>query len=56
MTICYISRLTEEYSDEYKGDKYNLIYLLVPMNINYIRRLCGTDEHNYLYSSVPRNR
>jgi hypothetical protein len=53
MTICYICRLTEEYPDEYKGNKYNLIHSSVPTNINYIHRLRGTDEHNYLYSSVP---
>jgi hypothetical protein len=56
MTIRYIRRLTEEYPDEYKGDEYNLIHSSVPMNINYIRRLRGTDEHNYLYSLVPHNR
>jgi hypothetical protein len=33
----------------------NIIYSSVPMNINYIHWLRGTDEDNYLYSSVPRN-
>jgi hypothetical protein len=56
MTIRYIRRLTEEYPDEYKGDEYNLIHSSIPININYIYRLRGTDEHNYLYSSVSRNR
>jgi hypothetical protein len=55
-TIHYMHRLTEEYPDEYKGDEYNLIHSSVPTNINYIHRLCGTDEHNYLYSLVPCNR
>jgi hypothetical protein len=56
MTIRYIRRLTKEYPDEYKDDEYNLIHSSAPMNINYICRLRGTDEHNYLYSLVPRNR
>jgi hypothetical protein len=56
MIIRYIRRLTEEYPDEYNGNEYNLIHSLVPTNINYIRRLRGTDEHNYLYFSVPHNR
>jgi hypothetical protein len=48
--------VNREILDEYKGNKYNLIYSSVPININYIRWLRGTDEHNYLYSSVSRNR
>jgi hypothetical protein len=54
-TIRYIRRLIEEYPDKYKGDEYNLIHSSVPTNINYIRWLHGTDEHNYLYSSVSHN-
>jgi hypothetical protein len=38
MTIRYIHQLIEKYSDEYKGDEYNLIHSSVPMNINYIHR------------------
>jgi hypothetical protein len=66
-TIRYIRWLTKEYPDEYKGDEYNLIYLLVPMNIiTYISRFHVTDERigeltwQYaattwlLYSSVNR--
>jgi hypothetical protein len=48
--------VNREIPDEYKCNKYNLIYSSVPININYIRWLRETDEHNYLYSSVSRNR
>jgi hypothetical protein len=56
MTIRYIHRLIEEYLNEYKCDEYNLINSSVPMNINYIHWLRGTDEHNYLYYVLVSSR